>query len=118
MLKSPNPKALRFAVVITDGHVTGRPCGDIKEAAELVREKDIHIFSVAASDNIEENALKEIASSPVSLYRDDFKAVNFSQGRVSIHKPTIDRIIKAMVRTHTHTNTHKHTQSLTLQLTR
>ncbi|XP_063317628.1 collagen alpha-2(VI) chain [Pelmatolapia mariae] len=90
------PKALRFAVVITDGHVTGNPCGGIKVAAEEARDKGIHIFAVAASNNIEEPGLRDIASSPVSLYRNEYAAVDFSQNRVTIDTPTIDRIIKTM----------------------
>uniref|UniRef100_A0A669C5A2 Collagen type VI alpha 2 chain n=1 Tax=Oreochromis niloticus TaxID=8128 RepID=A0A669C5A2_ORENI len=90
------PKALRFAVVITDGHVTGNPCGGIKVAAEEARDKGIHIFAVAASNNIEEPGLRDIASSPVSLYRNEYAAVKFSQNRVTIDTPTIDRIIKTM----------------------
>ncbi|XP_039900737.1 collagen alpha-2(VI) chain isoform X3 [Simochromis diagramma] len=90
------PRALRFAVVITDGHVTGNPCGGIKVAAEEARDKGIHIFAVAASNNIEETGLRDIASSPVSLYRNEYAAVNFSQNRVTIDTPTIDRIIKTM----------------------
>uniref|UniRef100_A0A3Q0RSF9 Collagen alpha-2(VI) chain n=1 Tax=Amphilophus citrinellus TaxID=61819 RepID=A0A3Q0RSF9_AMPCI len=96
MLSSRSDPKARFAVVITDGHVTGKPCGDIKEAAEEVRDKGIHIFAVAASNNIEETGLREIASSPVSLYRNEYRAVNFSQDKVFIHTPTIDRIIKTM----------------------
>lgn len=101
------PRARRFAVVITDGHVTGNPCGGIKVAAEEARDQGIHIFAVAASNNIEETGLREIASSPVSLYRNEYAAVNFSQNRVTIDTPTIDRIIKAMVTSkHTRINSH------------
>lgn len=108
MLRSPqHPRALRFAVVITDGHVTGNPCGGIKVAAEKARDENIRMFVVAASNNIEETGLKEIANSPATVYRRDFMAVDLSQGRASIHRPTIDRIIKTMV---THTNTQRHTE--------
>ncbi|XP_015249477.1 PREDICTED: collagen alpha-2(VI) chain [Cyprinodon variegatus] len=86
----------RFAVVITDGHVTGNPCGGIKMSAEAAREKEIKIFSVAASTLIEETGLTEIASSPASVFRDDFLAVNLSTGRPVIQTTTIDRIIKTM----------------------
>lgn len=103
------PRALRFAVVITDGHVTGNPCGGIKVAAEEARDKGIHIFAVAASNNIEETGLRDIASSPVSLYRNEYAAVNFSQNRVTIDTPTIDRIIKTMVTSkHTRINSHSY----------
>lgn len=108
MLRSPQyPSALRFAVVITDGHVTGNPCGGIKVAAEKARDENIRMFVVAASNNIEETGLREIANSPATVYRRDFMAVDLSQGRASIHRPTIDRIIKTMV---THTNTQRHTE--------
>uniref|UniRef100_A0A7N8Y2Y7 Collagen alpha-2(VI) chain n=1 Tax=Mastacembelus armatus TaxID=205130 RepID=A0A7N8Y2Y7_9TELE len=65
MLRSPSQRALRFAVVITDGHVTGNPCGGIKVAAEKARDEHIRIFAVAASKNIEETGLREIANSPI-----------------------------------------------------
>lgn len=98
MLRSPTyPRALRFAVVITDGHVTGSPCGGIKVAAEKARDEGIRIFVVAASKNVDENGLKEIANSPATVYRREFMAVDFSQGRAQIHTETIDRIIKTMV---------------------
>lgn len=112
MLRSPKPKALQFAVVITDGHVTGNPCGGIKVAAERAREQDIQIFAVAASSSsssassVEETGLLEIANSPASVYRQEFKAVDLSHGRATIHTPTIDRIIKTMVM-HKHIQTHR-----------
>lgn len=97
MLQSPlYPRALRFAVVITDGHVTGNPCKGIKEAAEKARDENIRIFVVAASKNVDETGLKEIASSPSTVYRDNFMAVDLSQGKPLIQTDTIDRIIKTM----------------------
>ncbi|TNM98058.1 hypothetical protein fugu_014304 [Takifugu bimaculatus] len=97
MLSSPSdPKALRFAVVITDGHVTGNPCGGIKVSAERARDEGIHIFAVAASKNIDEMGMREIANSPGMVFRRDFMAVDLSQGRPIIHTETIDRIIKTM----------------------
>uniref|UniRef100_A0A7N8X042 Collagen alpha-2(VI) chain n=1 Tax=Mastacembelus armatus TaxID=205130 RepID=A0A7N8X042_9TELE len=81
MLRSPSQRALRFAVVITDGHVTGNPCGGIKVAAEKARDEHIRIFAVAASKNIEETGLREIANSPSTVYRRDFMAVDLSQGK-------------------------------------
>uniref|UniRef100_A0A671YT82 Collagen alpha-2(VI) chain n=1 Tax=Sparus aurata TaxID=8175 RepID=A0A671YT82_SPAAU len=98
-----NPKALRFAVVITDGHVTGNPCGGIKVAAERARDEGIRMFVVAASKNVEETGLREIANSPATVYRRDFMAVDLSQGRAIIHDETIKRIISTMV-THRHTH--------------
>uniref|UniRef100_A0A3Q3JG42 VWFA domain-containing protein n=1 Tax=Monopterus albus TaxID=43700 RepID=A0A3Q3JG42_MONAL len=98
ILESPlYPRALRFAVVITDGHVTGNPCKGIKEAAEKARDENIRIFVVAASKNVDETGLKEIASSPSTVYRDNFMAVDLSQGKPLIQTDTIDRIIKTMV---------------------
>ncbi|XP_019966049.1 collagen alpha-2(VI) chain isoform X2 [Paralichthys olivaceus] len=97
MKNSPSrPGALRFAVVITDGHETGELCGGIKVAAERAREDRIRIFVVAASKNVEETNLKEIANSPATVYRRDFMAVDLSQGRAIIQTDTIDRIIKTM----------------------
>ncbi|KAK5888686.1 hypothetical protein CesoFtcFv8_014752 [Champsocephalus esox] len=91
-----SPKALRFAVIITDGHVTGSPCGGIKVASERARDVGIRMFVVAASKNVDETGLKEIANSPADVYRRDFKAVDIIQGRVAIHTATIDRIIQTM----------------------
>lgn len=108
MLRSPSdPKALRFAVVITDGHVTGNPCGGIKVAAERARDEGIRIFAVAASKNIDETGMREIANSPGMVFRRDFMAVDLSQGRPIIHTETMDRIIKTMV-THKHKRTPGH----------
>lgn len=93
----PGMKAVHFAVIITDGHVTGSPCGGIKAMAEKAREQGIHIFSVAASRSIDELGMREIASSPTELYRDDYIALEIVDGRPKIKTDTIDRIIKAMV---------------------
>lgn len=99
MVQAPSSSsALRFAVVITDGHVTGNPCGGIKMSAEEARDKGIRVFVVASSSaNIEETGLSEIANSPASVFRDDFLAVNLTEGRPVIHNKTMDRIIKTMV---------------------
>lgn len=106
MMRSPSyPNALRFAVVITDGHVTGNPCGGIKVSAERARDEGIRIFSVAASKNIDEMGMREIANSPGMVFRNDFMAVDLSQDRPTISTQTIDRIIKTMV-THKHKDTH------------
>ncbi|XP_053738763.1 collagen alpha-2(VI) chain [Synchiropus splendidus] len=97
MLRSrKTPKPLRFAVVITDGHVTGEPCGGIKEAAEQARDEGIRLFVVAASDNIDEHGLKEIANSPSQVYRREYMAVDLKSGKPVIHVDTIDQIIKTM----------------------
>lgn len=90
-------KAVFFAVVITDGHVTGSPCGGIKVTAENAREQGIHVFSVAASRNIDELAMREIASAPTEVYPDGYIAVDIVDGRPKIKTDSIDRIIKAMV---------------------
>lgn len=92
-----DPRDVLFSVVITDGHVTGSPCGGIKMMAEKAREKGIHIFSVAATKAIDELGMREIASSPYELYRDDYMAVEIVDGRPKIKTESIDRIIKAMV---------------------
>ncbi|KAJ8410079.1 hypothetical protein AAFF_G00211200 [Aldrovandia affinis] len=90
------PKTIQFAVVITDGHVTGNPCGGIKVTAERARDEGIKIFAVAATKNVDETGMREIASSPADLYRDDFTAVNMSLQRPSIITSTFNRIIKTM----------------------
>lgn len=90
-------KAVLFSVVITDGHVTGSPCGGIKAMAEGARERGIHVFSVAASRNIDHLGMREIASTPSELYRDDYIAVDIVNGRPKIKTESIERIIKAMV---------------------
>ncbi|XP_067373180.1 collagen alpha-2(VI) chain-like isoform X2 [Channa argus] len=88
--------AVLFSVVITDGHVTGNPCGGIKVMAEKAREKGIHIFSVAASRSVDELGMREIANSPTELYRNDYIAVDIVDGRPKIKTESIDRIIKVM----------------------
>ena len=126
MVNNPSESGSRkFAVVITDGHVTGNPCEGIKVTAERAREAGIKTFVVAASKNVDETGLKEIANSPATVYRRDFMAVDLSQGRAIIQDATIDRIIQTMVahtktcahthirkyaHTETHTKTHTHTQ--------
>lgn len=92
--KGKNP---RFAVVITDGHVTGNPCGGIKVAAERARDKGIKIFSIASSNSLEELGLREIANTPVGVYRSDYMAVDLSKGRPELLTDHIDRIYNAMV---------------------
>uniref|UniRef100_A0AAZ3Q2U8 Collagen alpha-2(VI) chain n=1 Tax=Oncorhynchus tshawytscha TaxID=74940 RepID=A0AAZ3Q2U8_ONCTS len=91
-----NPGALRFAVVITDGHVTGNPCGGVKVTAERARDEGIRMFVVAATKNVDETGLREIANSPANVYRKDFLAVDLSGNRPVIQLDTIDRIIKTM----------------------
>lgn len=86
-----------FSVVITDGHVTGSPCGGMKTTAERARDQGIRIFSVAASKTIDEVGMREIASSPTELYRDKYLAVDIVDGKPRIQTESIDKIIKAMV---------------------
>ncbi|XP_016089020.1 collagen alpha-2(VI) chain-like isoform X1 [Sinocyclocheilus grahami] len=87
----------RFAVVITDGHVTGNPCGGIKVAAERARDEFIKIFAVASSRNLEETGLREIANSPAGVYRNKYMAVDLTGGRPVIVTSTIDRIYDTML---------------------
>ncbi|XP_064817730.1 collagen alpha-2(VI) chain-like, partial [Oncorhynchus masou masou] len=97
MTRSPSdPRALRFAVVITDGHVTGNPCGGVKVTAERARDEGIRMFVVAATKNVDETGLREIANSPANVYRKDFLAVDLSGNKPVIQLDTIDRIIKTM----------------------
>ncbi|KAL0180910.1 hypothetical protein M9458_023316, partial [Cirrhinus mrigala] len=79
LVRNPSkPNAKRFAVIITDGHVTGNPCGGIKVAAERARDEFIKIFSVASSRNLEETGLREIANSPAGVYRNKYMAVDLT----------------------------------------
>ncbi|XP_073681812.1 collagen alpha-2(VI) chain isoform X1 [Garra rufa] len=91
------PNAKRFAVIITDGHVTGNPCGGIKVAAERARDEFIKIFSVASSRNLEEAGLREIANSPAGVFRNKYMAVDLTGVRPLIVKSTIDRIYDTML---------------------
>ncbi|MGH0118878.1 UNVERIFIED_CONTAM: hypothetical protein FKN15_001225 [Acipenser sinensis] len=85
---------VRFAVVITDGHVTGSPCGGMKSRAESARDAGIRLFAVSPSTNKYESGLREIANSPAELYRNNYQATRTTG---EIHVETIDRIIKVMV---------------------
>ncbi|XP_062284781.1 collagen alpha-2(VI) chain isoform X2 [Scomber scombrus] len=97
MLRQPvNHDAIRFAVVITDGHVTGNPCGGIKVSAEKARDENISIFAVAASRSFDKTGMNEIANTPETVFRRNFMAVDLSQGKAVIQQDTIDRIIKTM----------------------
>uniref|UniRef100_A0A8C9W454 Collagen alpha-2(VI) chain n=1 Tax=Scleropages formosus TaxID=113540 RepID=A0A8C9W454_SCLFO len=87
-----------FAVVITDGHVTGNPCGGIKASADRARDEGIKIFSVAASQKIDELGLREAASSPVDFFRDHYIAVTFADNNPKLMTSTSDTIIKRIVR--------------------
>ncbi|KAM7401208.1 hypothetical protein PAMA_005412 [Pampus argenteus] len=90
MKSSSKQNATRFAIVITDGHITGSPCGSFK-----LSEENIHVFAVAASRNIDAEGLDEIASTPLSVYRRNFSAVDLSHS-TDLQVDTIDHIIKTM----------------------
>lgn len=90
-------KAVNFSVVITDGHVTGSPCGGMKRMAARAQDLGIQLFAVPPTRIIDETGLKEIASSPYYLFAGDYVAVNLTGGRPEISELTIQRIIKAMV---------------------
>uniref|UniRef100_A0A8C5ZJE3 Collagen type VI alpha 2 chain n=1 Tax=Marmota marmota marmota TaxID=9994 RepID=A0A8C5ZJE3_MARMA len=87
---------VNFAVVITDGHVTGSPCGGIKLQAERAREEGIRLFAVAPNRNLNEQGLRDIASAPHELYRNNYATMRPES--TEIDQDTINRIIKVMVR--------------------
>lgn len=89
---------VNFAVVITDGHVTGSPCGGIKLQAERAREEGIRLFAVAPNRNLNEQGLREIASTPQELYRSNYATMR--PDSTEIDQDTINRIIKVMVSSH------------------
>ncbi|KAA0707570.1 Collagen alpha-2(VI) chain [Triplophysa tibetana] len=89
------PNSKRFAVVITDGHVTGDPCGGIKAAAERARDELIKIFAVASSRNLDESGLREIANSPAGVFRSDYMAVDLTGPLIMTS--TINRIYDTML---------------------
>uniref|UniRef100_A0A8I3W5K1 Collagen type VI alpha 2 chain n=1 Tax=Callithrix jacchus TaxID=9483 RepID=A0A8I3W5K1_CALJA len=86
---------VHFAVVITDGHVTGSPCGGIKLQAERAREEGIRLFAVAPNQNLKEQGLRDIASTPHELYRSDYATM--LPDSTEIDQDTINRIIQVMV---------------------
>ncbi|XP_067404684.1 collagen alpha-2(VI) chain-like isoform X2 [Emydura macquarii macquarii] len=83
-----------YAVVITDGHVTGNPCGGMKTQADNARFEGIKLFAVAPSQNIFEQGLREIANLPYELYRNDYTITK--RGAIDVDEDTIDRIIQVM----------------------
>ncbi|KAJ8004395.1 hypothetical protein DPEC_G00135260 [Dallia pectoralis] len=89
-----DPEPVHFAVVVTDGHVTGRPCGGIKVAAERARDQRISLFSVAATKVVDETGMVLIANSPVGVYRSNYMAVNVTTGKIVLS--SINEIISAM----------------------
>ncbi|KAG8000714.1 Collagen alpha-2(VI) chain [Nibea albiflora] len=88
--------AVLFSVFITDGHVTGSPCGGMKAMSEKAEEKGIHIFAVAATNITNESGMDEIASSPREVYRYNYTAVTFKGARKALNYKSIERIIQAM----------------------
>lgn len=94
---------VHFAVVITDGYVTGSPCGGIKLQAERAREEGIRIFTVAPNQIPNEQGLRDMASMPLELYRNNYATV---RPDLEINQDTINRIIKVMVRRCLATPTH------------
>nr|XP_006000057.1 PREDICTED: collagen alpha-2(VI) chain-like [Latimeria chalumnae] len=92
-LSSQGRPQLRFAVILTDGHITGNPCGGVQAAAEAARAAGIKIFVVATSLDTMESELKMIASSPVEVYRKDYIAYPNNYTNV-----TVNRIIDIMAK--------------------
>lgn len=64
--------------------------------SDKAKESGVQIFAVAASRVKEEAGMRDIATSPIELFRDDFIAVDLAGGRPRIVTETIDRIIKIM----------------------
>ncbi|KAL8173263.1 UNVERIFIED_CONTAM: hypothetical protein K2H54_043315 [Gekko kuhli] len=87
-------QGVNYAVVITDGHVTGSPCGGMKMQAERARDAGIKLFAVAPSQNIYETGLREIANSPHELYRNSYATTK--KDAIDVDTDTIDRIIQVM----------------------
>uniref|UniRef100_A0A286XF27 Collagen type VI alpha 2 chain n=1 Tax=Cavia porcellus TaxID=10141 RepID=A0A286XF27_CAVPO len=88
-------RGVNFAVVITDGHVTGSPCGGIKLQAERARDEGIRLFAVSPNQNLNEQGLRDIASTPHELYRSNYATMR--PDSTEIDQNTINRIIKVMV---------------------
>ncbi|KAM9404086.1 collagen alpha-2(VI) chain-like isoform 2-T2 [Salvelinus alpinus] len=84
---------LQYAVVLTDGHITGSPCGGVSRAAEAAKAAGIKIFVVATNEETMESELKQIASSPVELYRKDYMAFPASNRQAAVNRIT-DTMIK------------------------
>ncbi|XP_068101355.1 collagen alpha-2(VI) chain isoform X2 [Hyperolius riggenbachi] len=88
-------QTVNFAVVITDGHVTGNPCGGVKKQADLAQSAGIKLFSVAASRDVYESGLREIANQPYELFRNSY-SVTQQEDQTEIDHKTIDKIIQVM----------------------
>ncbi|XP_063789350.1 collagen alpha-2(VI) chain isoform X1 [Pseudophryne corroboree] len=87
--------AVNFAVVITDGHVTGNPCGGVKNQVERAQGAGIKFFSVAASRDVYESGLREIANTPYELFRNSYSVTN-PKDQTELNQETIDKIIQVM----------------------
>ncbi|XP_043549268.1 collagen alpha-2(VI) chain isoform X1 [Chiloscyllium plagiosum] len=89
----------RFAIVITDGHVTGSRCGGIQRNAEKARDAGIKVFAVSTDDlkhsqsEQYEQGLRTIANFPHELYRNSYTATSTNRAEPA---RAIDRIIKVM----------------------
>lgn len=94
--------AIRFAIVITDGHVTRNDCGGMQQMAEAARDANIRVFAVTTDDLQNEiglqyeHALKTIANLPHELYRSDYAVA--SATNEELPSRTIDRIYDVMRR--------------------
>ncbi|XP_053570500.1 collagen alpha-2(VI) chain-like [Bombina bombina] len=84
---------LKFAIVFTDGHITGSPCGGTMGAAEAMKNAGIKTFVVATSLDTVESELTLIASTPYELYRNNYLASPSSH-----LNRTISRIIDIMTK--------------------
>ncbi|XP_038833382.1 collagen alpha-2(VI) chain-like [Salvelinus namaycush] len=84
---------LQYAVVLTDGHITGSPCGGVSQAAEAAKAAGIKVFVVATNEETMESELKQIVSSPVELYRKDYMAFPASNRQAAVNRIT-DTMIK------------------------
>uniref|UniRef100_A0A8C2VIZ4 Collagen type VI alpha 2 chain n=1 Tax=Chinchilla lanigera TaxID=34839 RepID=A0A8C2VIZ4_CHILA len=93
-IRRSGARGVNFAVVITDGHVTGSPCGGIKLQAERARDEGIRLFAVAPNQNLNEQGLRDIASAPHELYRSNYTTMRPES--TEIDQDTINRIIKVM----------------------
>ncbi|XP_070789257.1 collagen alpha-2(VI) chain isoform X2 [Pituophis catenifer annectens] len=89
-----NSLGVNYAVVITDGHVTGNPCGGMKQQADRARDAGIKLFAVAPSQKIYEQGLQEIASLPHELFRNNYATLK--KGSVDEDTETMDKIIQVM----------------------
>ncbi|XP_026563433.1 collagen alpha-2(VI) chain isoform X1 [Pseudonaja textilis] len=89
-----NSLGANYAVVITDGHVTGHPCGGMKQQADRARDAGIKLFAVAPSQKIYEHGLQEIANLPHELFRNNYATLK--KGTVDEDTETMDKIIQVM----------------------